>query len=511
MVLSAIEAKFTEILSESKADNDSANALSDADEKTKLNSTHPGEETKSEKPVKNWKECVHSTEKIGPTHGDTVEGGQNDLDQIKESIADDKLPQIKAIEIYHDDSLVFGFKIKYIGGKSATRHYGSHAHGNVKTDTHQLATGEYITGLNCRFGSICDQVSFTTSTGRTLTGGGSGGGPQTCEVPSDQKPYMIACITGMGGHVHNVKMQYIDLNEVPHLIAKIGEVDKKEVSAETQAIIDSPLKDTNFAKLVSLNETLNQQVKEEFWLSDSHGTKDESELRKMATVKYREATAEFKSDDVTNQYVDILKMLQSSTRRDMLMTILAEASDQLDPESLSMIRAESSFQKICDLVHNHYMIAQDVKQVYQRPLMHDMCKTQSLALLRFMKSDANFSKFFVENLMQRAKNFLVETITEDGMCSMRNVRSERKFDQQILDAHNLIFFGKVIFDEGFIAAEDKLRVANSLFDIMLGYALIYRSPEDYQLTHDLLKALMVNLTVIESHVEELSGNDSLMK
>jgi len=68
---------------------------------------------------------------------------------------------------------------------------------------------------------------------------------------------MIACITGMGGHVHNVKMQYIDLNEVPHLIAKIGEVDKKEVSAETQAIIDSPLKDTNFAKLVSLNETLN--------------------------------------------------------------------------------------------------------------------------------------------------------------------------------------------------------------------------------------------------------------
>jgi len=80
MVLSAIEAKFAEILSESKADNDSANALSDADEKTKLNSTHPGEETKSEKPVKNWIECVYSTEKIGPTHGDTVEGGQNDID-----------------------------------------------------------------------------------------------------------------------------------------------------------------------------------------------------------------------------------------------------------------------------------------------------------------------------------------------------------------------------------------------------------------------------------------------
>ena len=76
-------------------------------------------------------------------------------------------------------------------------------------------------------------MCFTTSTGRTLTGGGSGGSPQTCEVPSDQKPYMLNCITGMGGHVHNVKMEYIDLNEVPHLIAKIGEVESKEVSAET--------------------------------------------------------------------------------------------------------------------------------------------------------------------------------------------------------------------------------------------------------------------------------------
>ena len=46
---------------------------------------------------------------------------------------------------------------------------------------------------------------------------------------------MLTCITGMGGHVHNVKMQYIDLNEVPHLIAKIGEVESKKVSAETQA------------------------------------------------------------------------------------------------------------------------------------------------------------------------------------------------------------------------------------------------------------------------------------
>ena len=52
---------------------------------------------------------------------------------------------------------------------------------------------------------------------------------------------MLTCITGMGGHVHKFKMQYIDLNEVPHLIAKIGEVESKNVSAETQAIIDSPL------------------------------------------------------------------------------------------------------------------------------------------------------------------------------------------------------------------------------------------------------------------------------
>ena len=101
-----------------------------------MNSTHPDEEKKSEKPVKNWKDCIHLTDSIGPTHGDTVEGGQNDIDSIKESITDDKLPQIKAIEIYHDDNLCFGFKIKYSGDKTGTRHYGSHAHGNVKTEIH---------------------------------------------------------------------------------------------------------------------------------------------------------------------------------------------------------------------------------------------------------------------------------------------------------------------------------------------------------------------------------------
>jgi len=156
MVSSLLEAKFAEMSSGSKADKNSADAHSDVDEKTQVNSKNPDEETKSEKPVKSWKECVHSTEKIGPTHTDTETGGQNDLDLIKESIADDKLPQIKAIEIYHDYSFVFGFKINYIGGMSATRHYGCHAHDNVMTDTHQLATGEYITGLSGRFGSICD-------------------------------------------------------------------------------------------------------------------------------------------------------------------------------------------------------------------------------------------------------------------------------------------------------------------------------------------------------------------
>ncbi len=68
---------------------------------------------------------------------------------------------------------------------------------------------------------------------------------------------------------------------------------------------------------------------------------------------------------------------------------------------------------------------------------------------------------------------------------MRKVVDE-EINQSFLDPRNLIYFGRMIFEEGYVAQSDVLRVANALFDILVSYALIYRSSEDYNLTHRLL-------------------------
>jgi len=45
----------------------------------------------------------------------------------------------------------------------------------VREDVTYLNEGEYITGVGGRFGSWGDAMSFTTSNGRTIFGGGMGG------------------------------------------------------------------------------------------------------------------------------------------------------------------------------------------------------------------------------------------------------------------------------------------------------------------------------------------------
>ena len=92
------------------------------------------------------------------------------------------------------------------------KHFGGHAHGNVRTDSTKLAAGEYLTSAGGRFGNICDQLWFRTSQGREFYLGGQGGSSYSYDTSSAHKPYIIAFGVGMGGHVHHAKCFYIDLD-----------------------------------------------------------------------------------------------------------------------------------------------------------------------------------------------------------------------------------------------------------------------------------------------------------
>ena len=103
----------------------------------------------------------------------------NDLANLKRRVADDVLPVITAVEIYHDDHLVFGYEVSYAGGIQVGHHIAGAIHPEVKCDRFELKEGEYITAVEGRTGDLVDQLTVVTSEGRRFNGGGEGGGPQT--------------------------------------------------------------------------------------------------------------------------------------------------------------------------------------------------------------------------------------------------------------------------------------------------------------------------------------------
>ena len=166
---------------------------------------------------------------IGKTHGDTVEE-YGDLDILKEKLGDDELPHVRAIEVYNDGSLCFGYQLFYHNNVDVDRHRASY---NRRYERFELEHDEYLVKVGGRFGDICDALSFTTSQGRTFTAGGYGGDSMTCETnvmdSSDEdgemkpaeKPYIVALGAGLGGHLHHVKCAYIDLAKRPDLEEKL--------------------------------------------------------------------------------------------------------------------------------------------------------------------------------------------------------------------------------------------------------------------------------------------------
>jgi hypothetical protein len=54
--------------------------------------TDATEEKKEEVADLNWKEMVHKTDRVGPSHGDTTNTSDEDINKLKEAHADNKLP-----------------------------------------------------------------------------------------------------------------------------------------------------------------------------------------------------------------------------------------------------------------------------------------------------------------------------------------------------------------------------------------------------------------------------------
>ena len=74
-------------------------------------------------------------------------------------------------------------------------------------------------------------------------------------------------------------------------------------------------------------------------------------------------------------------------------------------------------------------------------------------------------------------------------------------ENAMLDPKNLIYFGRLIFEEkDFIEESEIAKVARSMFDVSIAYALVFRTRDDFNLCHDLVKQALLNLDLIKQNI-----------
>ena len=73
---------------------------------------------------------------------------------------------------------------------------------------------------------------------------------------------------------------------------------------------------------------------------------------------------------------------------------------------MQSLQSEENYQKICDLVHDNYQTAARMQEVYGSEHMLQISEKKILSVIKSMLLMTGFKKFFVEDLLKRAKTTL---------------------------------------------------------------------------------------------------------
>jgi len=104
-------------------------------------------------------------------------------------------------------------------------------------------------------------------------------------------------------------------------------------------------------------------------------------------------------------------------------------------------------------------------------------------------------------LLKRAKICLKKsTECDDSSLSLEGLRDSEDTEQPALDPKSMIFFSRFIFDKGLVEESEIGKTALTMFEASMGYALIFRTKQDYDLCHNLLKQALINLDLMDKHL-----------
>lgn len=82
---------------------------------------------------------------------------------------------------------------------------------------------------------------------------------------------------------------------------------------------------------------------------------------------------------------------------------------------------------------------------------------------------------------------------------------------QLLEPESLMFLGQLILDLGYFAEDSKIELAKKMFDINMGFALMFRKTKEQVMCHKLIKQAMVNLSLIKDNMALFAKDETLVK
>ena len=80
--------------------------------------------------------------------------------------------------------------------------------GDMRCDSFKFQENEFINEVTVSSGDLVDRIEFKTNIGREFRAGGSGGGPRMASIGKNGR--VIAFGGGLGGHLHHLKIFYIE-------------------------------------------------------------------------------------------------------------------------------------------------------------------------------------------------------------------------------------------------------------------------------------------------------------
>ena len=130
-----------------------------------------------------------------------------------------------------------------------------------------------------------------------------------------------------------------------------------------------------------------------------------------------------------------------------------------------------------------------------------------------MKEIPQFTDYFVTDLLARASMTLEKAANEDfAKVEQFTLKGLRKVMDggPLLDPLVLLFLRDQIFELGYVT-EDKLpETIKAFFDLLMGYALVFKRSPDYYLCLDLLKIAKKTLTLVDVHLAKFVEKASLV-